>query len=389
MKRRLGLRLQILFALGLVLLLSYVPLFFAVGNVTRATLAAVHERAATDSVAVELLTRSVALYMALFAVTLLTFAYLGLTYLIVKPIDSLILSADKVARGARELSVPAGGAHEIEELGERLQAMTARLVRDETAMREKVAQLTKATTQLSSAQSQLIRSERLASVGHLAAGVAHEIGNPLAAIIGMHDLMDEGLSVEEKADFLARMRKETERINTVVRNLLDFARAEQHAEGAPVQPAEVRDAIDDVFSLVSPQKTFKSIAMTRELPKTEEALLVPLSAAQLTQVLLNLLLNAGSAISRTGASDGAVSVKVVVEGEGVQIAIEDNGGGVDEKIQSTLFEPFVTTKEVGEGTGLGLSVCRGLVESAGGELFLDPTFTRGARFLIRLPRVTD
>jgi len=366
-----------------------VPLFFAVGNVTRATLAAVHERAATDSVAVELLTRSVALYMALFAVTLLTFAYLGLTYLIVKPIDSLILSADKVARGARELSVPAGGAHEIEELGERLQAMTARLVRDETAMREKVAQLTKATTQLSSAQSQLIRSERLASVGHLAAGVAHEIGNPLAAIIGMHDLMDEGLSVEEKADFLARMRKETERINTVVRNLLDFARAEQHAEGAPVQPAEVRDAIDDVFSLVSPQKTFKSIAMTRELPKTEEALLVPLSAAQLTQVLLNLLLNAGSAISRTGASDGAVSVKVVVEGEGVQIAIEDNGGGVDEKIQSTLFEPFVTTKEVGEGTGLGLSVCRGLVESAGGELLLDPTFTRGARFLIRLPRVTD
>lgn len=407
MKRRLGLRLQILIALGLVLLVSYVPLFFAISNVTRATLVAAHDRETTsepapkntptksiyaqndrDAAALSLLRRGVALYMALFALALLTFAYFGLTYLIVKPIDALILSADKVARGARELAVPTSGASEVAELGARLQTMTARLVRDEMAMREKVDELTRATTQLSSTQSQLIRSERLASVGHLAAGIAHEIGNPLAAIIGMHDLMDEGLSSEEKADFLRRMRKETERINTVVRSLLDFARAEKHEVGEPVQPADVGTAIDDVFSLVRPQKHFKSITLRKEIAEAEGAIWVPLSDAQITQVLLNLLLNAGASIARAHESSGSIVVRVLSEGEKVRLEIEDNGSGVAGEIQRTLFEPFVTTKEVGEGTGLGLSVCRGLVEGAGGELFLDPSFTAGARFVIHLPRTT-
>ena len=391
---RLGLRLQILLALGVVLVASYVPLYFAVSNVTRATLFAAREKEvrdlghavsphALDAERLQSLTHGVALYMILFALALFTFAYFSLTYLIVKPIEGLISSADNVARGARALTVPRSGSSEIAELGERLQKMTERLVRDESLMREKVDELTRATDQLSTAQSQLIRSERLASVGQLAAGIAHEIGNPLAAIIGMHDLMDEGLSPEEKADFLRRMRTETERINTVVRNLLDFARAEKAGNDAPTDTANLRAVIHDAFALVRPQKHFKSISLRAEVQVDAE---VRMSTAHLTQLLLNLLMNAGASVWRKDPNGGEITVRVTDANDRIRIEVEDNGLGVAAEVRSTLFEPFVTTKEVGEGTGLGLSVCRGLAEGAGGTLSLDTSYAAGARFVLILSR---
>ncbi len=166
--------------------------------------------------------RGIALYMIVFALALLVFAYIALTRSIVRPIERLSAAADRVARGARSLEVPHAGARELAELGASVRSMASKLLDEEQAMRAKVDELTSTTRRLSETREQLAGSERMASVGRLAAGVAHEIGNPIAAIMGMHDLLEDGeLEAMDRADFLRRMRKETERIHVVVRDRLD------------------------------------------------------------------------------------------------------------------------------------------------------------------------
>jgi signal transduction histidine kinase len=331
------------------------------------------------------LVRLVALYMALFALALLCFAYFALTRLIVRPVEQLVDAADRVASGARAPNFPRKGARELIDVGESVQAMADKLISEEAALILKVDELTETTARLTQAQAQLVRSERMASVGRLAAGVAHEIGNPITALIGMEDLLLDGdLPPDTQRDFVVRMRAETGRINSILRDLLDFARPERTPVGdAPPAPASVRAVVGDVVSLVSPQKVFRSIALAQDVSGDPR---VVLPAPRLTQVLLNLLMNAGHALAGTGREDGHVTVRAGATGDGrVRIEIEDDGPGISPAVRDRLFEPFVTTKDVGEGTGLGLAVCRGLVESAGGEIGVDPAYKAGARFYLVLP----
>lgn len=330
------------------------------------------------------LVRLVALYMIVFALALIVFAYFALTRLIVRPVEQLVDAADRVANGARTLRVPRHGARELVELGASVQTMAERLIAEEANLILKVEELTDATRRLTDTRAQLVRSERMASVGRLAAGVAHEIGNPIAALMGMEDLLLEGdLDPDAERDFLQRMRRETDRIHLVVRDLLDFARPEAaDADAGPPALADVGDVVRDVVALVKPQKPFRSVRV--DAPAIE-GLEVALAAAKLTQVLLNLVLNAGAAIASEGR-EGRVTVRAATTGDGrVRIEVEDDGPGIAPSVRDRLFEPFVTTKPVGEGTGLGLAVCRGLVESAGGEIAMDPAYEGGARFYVVLP----
>jgi two-component system, NtrC family, sensor kinase len=351
---------------------------------------AVVARIRTDDSAAQAapLVRLVALYMITFAMALLVFAYFALTRLIVRPIDALVHAADRVASTRALAPLPRGGPREIAELGASLQAMTVRLAEEQLALRSKVDELTRATDHLSEARSQLVTSERMASVGRLAAGVAQEIGNPLAALMGMQELLqDDELPNDDRHDFLNRMTRETERIHLVLRDLLDFARPEKAAAGGTDShhpPAQVAAVVVDVLSLARPQRAFKTVSLVNEA--ADDTLLVRLSAGRLTQVLLNLLLNAGDAIAETGQADGArIVLRARSEADTVVIEVEDDGPGVPASLQDRVFEPFVTTKEVGKGTGLGLAVCRGIVESGGGTIGLDPSYKGGARFLVRLP----
>ncbi len=328
------------------------------------------------------LVRGIALYMAVFALAILVFAYIALTRAIVRPVEQLARAADRVASGARDLDLPSSGAREVAELGSSVRAMANRLLADEKAMRTKVEELTTTTKRLMETREQLAGSEHMASVGKLAAGVAHEIGNPISAIMGMHDLLEDGeLPAEDRADFLRRMRKETERINVVVRDLLDYARPESGGPPSGTLPlgANVAEVIDDALSLVRPQKDWKGIEVKKEI---EDGLGVALSTQRLTQVLLNLMLNAGAALG----AKGTVVLRSKREGERVRIEVEDNGPGVPQDLRERIFDPFVTTKDVGAGTGLGLAVCRGIVEGAKGRIFVDPSYEGGARFVVELPR---
>jgi signal transduction histidine kinase len=333
-----------------------------------------------DSLRVAPLLRLVGLYTGLVALTLLVLAYYALTRLIVRPLDELGRSAERVASGAQRLALPETNVPELHALGQSLRTMTERLIAEEDALRRKVEEVESATDRLKEAQERLVRSERLASVGRLAAGLAHEIGNPIAALIGLEDLLLEGgLNEIEQHDFLGRMRKETERINRILRDLLAFARPGSGAEGEVGAPGDVEAAVYDVAALVQPQKAMKEIEL--ELDVHPELPLVPLSREHLVQVLLNLVLNAADAVG----PGSRVRVVARPSSRGVELSVDDNGPGVAPDVQSRLFEPFVTTKEIGKGTGLGLAVCRGLVEAAGGTIVLDSAHQPGARFVIELP----
>jgi two-component system NtrC family sensor kinase len=325
------------------------------------------------------LLRLLGLYTGLFALALLTFAYIALTRLILRPLDAISAAARRVATGGRTFDVKETGPAEMRGLANSLSNMTAKLRADEQRMRDQIDELERRAQKLREAQDRLVQSERLASVGRLSAGLAHEIGNPIAALLGLEDLLLQGgLEPTEERDFLVRIRKETERIHNVLRGLLDFARPAS-TQVHDAKPGSIAEAVQDVVALVRPQRNFRDVDFRVE---AEPALPnVTLATERIVQVLLNLLLNAADAAGPTGK----VSLKANRTGTGVRVVVEDSGPGLDPKIRERLFEPFATTKEVGKGTGLGLAVCRGLVESAHGTIQVDESYRPGARFVVELP----
>lgn len=351
------------------------------------------EAHAAASARAETVVRLALLYTVLFALALLAFAFAAITLLVVRPIEALAVAAQRVQRGAADFEVAPLRARELFELAEHLRTMTASLRDNERLLAAKVAELTRTTGHLTTARHELAEGERLASVGRLAAGVAHEIGNPLTAIFGLADLLVEGgLSSDQVRDFAGRIRKESDRAHGTIRDLLDFARSRPGPEGEESsRHAEARTVLADVVGtvegLLAPQRGFRNIAVHTEVPSDVR---VRMAEPRLTQVLVNLALNAQDAIVHAaGSADdarGTLWFRASREGERCVLWVEDDGPGVDAAVRARLFEPFVTTKEPGRGTGLGLAVCRSLVEAAGGSLRLEAREGEpGAHFRLELP----
>jgi two-component system, NtrC family, sensor kinase len=235
---------------------------------------------------------------------------------------------------------------------------------------------------LANQREQIIRTEKLASVGQLAAGVAHEIGNPLAAILGYVDILRADaagkgeLAIAERQDALARVKAETQRIHRIIRELLEFSRP-SHEDRVPTDPLRV---VASAQALLAPQSRFRDVrVVTTGGDRWPEALVAP---GRLTQVLVNLLLNAADAMG----GKGTIVVACEAPGDQVVLTIADEGPGVPPEHRRKIFDPFFTTKPVGQGTGLGLPVSRSIVESFGGALELAPAAEgRGAMFVLTLP----
>jgi two-component system NtrC family sensor kinase len=317
------------------------------------------------------------LYATVGALAILVLSFVLLTRLIVRPVEALTRASERLAEGKTDARAPVGGAAEVARLSVSFNAMSDDLRKERAALTARLAELEKTTRELRAAQASLVRSEKLASVGRLSAGIAHEIGNPLTSILGLVELLrGGGLEGEEQAEFLKRIQGETERIHRIIRDLLDFARA--HPEpAADVGETDLPSIVDRAVTLIAPQKDLRRITIERRIP--EDLPNVRGTDDRWTQVLLNLLLNAADAI------EGEGTISIALEHDeaagAVLLSVSDTGPGIAKEVRDRLFEPFVTTKPPGSGTGLGLAVCLTLVEDLGGTLEAGDAPGGGARFI--------
>ena len=235
-------------------------------------------------------------------------------------------------------------------------------------------------TQESHLREQLIHSERLAAVGQLVSGVAHELNNPLQAVIGFTELLMEGERRKESRADLERVRAEAHRAAKIVRNLLAFVRRSS-AERAP---AYVNDLVRATVALRRYEFSMTGLILEEEYAEDLPPVIV--SREEIQQVLLNLVLNAEQAMKTTG-NPARLRLRTGVSGDMVAIDVADNGPGVPSTVARRIFEPFYSTKGVGEGTGLGLSIALGIAEAHGGSLTLVPDggIDGGAGFRLCLP----
>jgi len=232
---------------------------------------------------------------------------------------------------------------------------------------------------LESLQQQVIRQERLAAIGVLVSGIAHELNNPLQAISGFSDLLqrDPAMSPQTKAD-LALVHQESERAGAIIRNLSRFGR-QQVSVPVPVSLAEV---VSSVIELRQRRFAELDIRLERDERATRPAHAV---FTELQQVVLNFVINAEHAVRARDTGARRIIIRTRDEDHRVRLEVEDTGDGVPAEHESKLFQPFFTTKPVGEGTGLGLSVSYGIIHSLGGGIFYRRGDLGGALFYFTVP----
>lgn len=301
---------------------------------------------------------------------------------VARPVDRILEAAARL--GAREGDLPIlqpadeVSGHGLPRAAVAFERIAAALSEERGRLAAKVAELQQSHRALAEARESLTRSEKLATVGQLAAGVAHEVGNPLGAIGGYAALARGRLAAAggdpEVIDWIERIEAEVRRIDRIVRELLDFARPSGVAPG----PVDVGAAVEGALRLARVQRRFQGVDVAVDLP----AGLPPVRGEEgrLAQLFLNLLLNAGDAMG----GSGRVWIRASAEAGAVRVAVADSGPGIPAADLGRVFDPFFTTKPPGEGTGLGLAVCHGIAESFGGEISVGNGGAGGAVFTLRL-----
>jgi two-component system NtrC family sensor kinase len=282
--------------------------------------------------------------------------WLALTRRFRRPMRKLLLGIRRVAQGEPGYRIRVQARDEFGELAESFNAMSQRL---------------------SEVQASLIQSERLISMGKLAAGVAHEINNPLTGVVSYaEDLLEDAKPEDPRRKDYEVIVHEALRCRQIVRNLLDFARQDTPSF-AHVRPAEViQRALDVVVRLAA----FRNIRFERRID--EDAPLVEADPVQIQQVLINLIVNAQQAMVDGGTI--VVGARASAGGERVEFWVQDQGCGIPEEIRARIFEPFFSTKG-GKTDGLGLAVCLGIVQQHGGSIDLESAVGRGTTFRVALP----
>jgi two-component system NtrC family sensor kinase len=228
-------------------------------------------------------------------------------------------------------------------------------------------------------QEQLLQSEKMSAVGQLIAGVAHELNNPLTAILGYAQLLEtEGLNTRAQ-DYVAKLFKQAQRTHRVVQNLLSFARQRKPQR----DDVDLRKVLEETLALRDYDLKVNNIEVERDSPA--EPATVIADAHQIEQVFLNIINNAVDAILETGRT-GKLKIRVHTQNGHVCTSFSDDGAGI--KDPKRIFDPFYTTKSVGKGTGLGLSICYGIVKEHGGDITAHNNADGGATIEVRIPAST-
>jgi hypothetical protein len=324
-------------------------------------------------------------YMLANAVVLAVVGFFRMVKLVVRPLERLAEQADTYSLRHDFLPFPGRTGNEFGRLSLSLNRMIAQLEEDRGALLQKVASLKLANEELERNRREMVRAEKMASIGRLAAGLAHEIGNPLGVVQGYLDLLGQGMeSPEERKEFARRAEQEITRVGRLIRQLLDYARP---VEGSPA-PVRVREILAECLELLRHGTVPGHIQFSFSSEAEEDLVLA--DADGLRQIFVNCFMNAIDAVGLL--PEGRVTARCFNEQEGkqryVRVVIEDNGPGIAEEHLEAVFEPFFTTKEPGRGTGLGLAVSSSLVEKWGGRIWAENLRAEdggGAAIWISLP----
>lgn len=331
-------------------------------------------------------------------VNAIVFAFIGfykMSKIAVKPLQRLVKRAEAYQDDNEMLFLTENEDSEFSKLSKALNRMLRHIAEDKEKLRNAVVSLEKANFDLKQAQKDIIRAEKLASVGRLSAGIAHEIGNPIGIITGYLELLKgNDVSNDDRKDFLLRTETEIKRIDAIIRQLLDLSRPSIEDVKAVSAHAIIEDAVG--ASRFHPLMSDIDL----DLRLSAKADRVKADPNQLRQVFLNLMINAADAIlSAKDLSKGKISIISQVQknvGNGfakdtdmLRIDYIDNGSGISDENLVNIFDPFFTTKGPGKGTGLGLSVCFMIVEAMGGNIKATSQEGEGATFTVYLPLFLD
>jgi two-component system NtrC family sensor kinase len=326
------------------------------------------------------------LYIFVDTLVLVMVGLVLLSRIVVKPIHGLLRLTAGYKEGDAVPAVAEVSRNEIGELSQSLHNMLRRLDENKKELRAHIASLEKANRELGQTQDELIRSEKLASVGRLAAGVAHEIGNPIGITLGYLDLLKSGDEEwEEKKDFLDRIESEITRVNRIIKDLLEFSRP---SSGELVK-THVHDALQNTVTMLGPQPMMEAVQTRIELAALHDVVMA--NPNQLQQVFLNIIMNAADALAAVEKEEDGKRLTIRSENTdgSIRLNFTDNGPGIVQNDLTHIFDPFYTTKEPGKGTGLGLSVCYRIIESLGGTIRAESEVGRGTTIIVSLPLSQD
>jgi len=338
---------------------------------------------------------------------------------LLKPVETLVSDVRKIAEGDYSHRVVPPDAEELRSIMESVNVMADRLIQDQKQLVRNVESLEDTNREVVEARNQVIQAARLVSVGTLAAGLAHEVGNPLGAIMGFVDVAaNRARSTGGDTELVDAIGEEAKRIDRIVRGLLDYSRPKDDV----LQAHSPRDAILRVRELLEVQGRLSRVSC--ELKVAEDLPLILLHEHNLEQVLVNLLLNAIHALEgteepriivtagsepgpgarflvrreddhpavnylhrrRVAHDDDAEAIATLKTAERiVVVSVVDNGPGLSPEVLDRIFDPFFTTKDPGDGTGLGLFISSKLVEGMGGRIEVENRPEGGAWFTLRFP----
>jgi len=337
---------------------------------------------------------------------------------VLNPLDRIVDEIESIARGDSDRRLPAAETQELSRLATAVNHMAERLITDQAQLAANIRSLDETNRLLTEARDAMVRAEKMASVGRLSAGIAHEVGNPLGAILGYIGLVARNAD-GQKLELLQAAEREAHRIDRIVRGLLDYARPRD----PKTQMMDVNQVVRDTMDLLTTQGRISLVEVEVDLAVHLPAVIG--DPYQLQQVVVNLMVNAMDALAglpephiviqtRTGVyqpssllparrrddppgidythrrrlarvSSSSLDANPPETGRVVEIRITDNGPGIPADLLDQVFEPFVTTKEPGAGTGLGLAVSARLVETMGGAVRAESADGEGAAFTVTLP----
>ncbi len=333
-------------------------------------------------------------YIVLDAVIITAVGVYFLRRIVINPLKRLEEVVARIAGGRLDERVSVDGVKEITALADAFNTMADRI-------EEEIRRLNRVNRELASTQEELLRAKTLASMGRLAAGIAHEVGNPLGAVQGYLDILKKGgLDREEEKEILERTIREIERIDRLVKDFLSLSRQPSKKE----EPVDVNTVVEDAISFLKHHREFADVKINCQLKPGLARVII--NESKLRQVLVNLLLNGAESMDCKGTidvitderteryrmppgsrrkGDPVFSAERELTRRIVCISVRDRGCGIPREDMDRIFEPFFTTKEGGKGTGLGLFVARDIIRAYGGDITVDTAVGEGTTFTVHLP----